>query len=304
MQQLYHQQSKAKPGDHVVLCTTGKGNYVGTVYSVMQVVTGWFGEGDDRFFIDGEKRPSIQGTGTEDYFGDAWGFREFAGAFNGVPLYEGPLAGDRVSAYRWHIADPIHFKKSLTFSIEHRGSVIDDNGVQKSSSNERADRISSVAFWYQAPIAFSDSGLPPAAERIPPYQVMLAANLKVTANPSKIEKETAGINFVPEMPDGEIEFEFDVSEAGKYKFSAVLIDNVFGSRYQPMVDNQPAGPVLDMVSKGSDWKEYILGTYRFEKGRHTFKLQGKGASEFRRTLVPEKFAIGVSSLSLLRLDSL
>ena len=97
----YHQQNPAKPGDHVILNTTGRGNYVGTIYSVLQVVNGWFGEGDDRFYIDGEKIPSIQGTGTEDYFGDAWGFREFAGPFQGVSLYEGHWR--EIVTYRWHI---------------------------------------------------------------------------------------------------------------------------------------------------------------------------------------------------------
>ncbi len=206
----YHQQTPAKPGDHIILNTTGRGNYIGTVYSVLQTKNGWFGEGDDRFYIDGEQIPSIQGTGTEDYFGDAWGFREFAGSFHGVPLYEGPLAGDRVTAYRWHIADPIRFRKSLKFSIEHRGSVVDNQGNQLSGSNERADWVSSVAFWYQTPIVFSDQVLPPASQRIPPYQIELAAGLKIKATPDKITREKVGVNFEPEIPDGEIEFELVV----------------------------------------------------------------------------------------------
>jgi len=84
----YNQQTPAKPGDHIILNTKGQGNYAGTVYSVIQKENGWFGEGDDRFYIDGETSPSIQGTGTEDYFCDSWGFREFAGSFHGVTLYE------------------------------------------------------------------------------------------------------------------------------------------------------------------------------------------------------------------------
>jgi len=300
----YHQQPKAKPGDHLVLQTNGRGNYVGTVYSVLQTVNGWFGEGDDRFFIDGETIPSIQGTGTEDYFGDAWGFREFAGSFNGVPLYEGPLVGDRVSAYRWHILDPIRFSKSLKFSIEHRGSNEDENGKELSRSDERADWISSVAFWYQTPIVFSESGLPPAIERIPPYQVLLASDLKFKAIPDKTKSEKTGIDFLPEQPDGEIEFEFDVSKPGRYRITTVLVDNLFGSRYQPFIDNQPAGPVLDLISKGSDWREFTLGTFNLAQGKHTFKLQGKGASVNSRPNVTAKFAVGISSLSLLPLDNL
>ena len=298
----YHQQYPARPGDHVILNTVGRGNYIGTVYSVIQTQNGWFGEGDDRFYIDGEKNPSIQGTGTEDYFGDAWGFREFAGSYHGVSEYEGPLKGDRVSAYRWHIEDPIRFSKSLKFTLEHRGSDVDMNGKQLSSSNERADWISSVAFWYQTPVVFSDSALPPANKRIPPYQIMLASDLKIKATPDKVTKESDGIQFSPEVPDGKIEFEFEVKQPGRYKISAVLVDNLFGSKYQPLIDDQPAGPVLDMVSKGGDWKEYGFGYFNLNPGKHTFKLHGGGASENRKLSFPERYAVGISSLILLRLE--
>ena len=300
----YNQQNPAKPGDHLILSTTGRGNYIGTVYSVLQLKTGWFGEGDDRFYVDGEKVPSIQGTGTEDYFGDAWGFREFAGSYHGVTLYEGPLEGDRVSAYRWHIEDPVRFEKSLKFTIEHKGSVVDMQGKQLSRSDERADWISSVAFWYQTPAVFSDSGIPPADKRIPPYQILLASDLKMKANPDKMAREKAGIQFLPETPDGSIEFEFEVKESGRYKISAVLVDDLFGSKYLPLIDDQPAGPVLDMASKGDDWTEYNFGYFNLDHGKHQFKLQGKGVSQGRNLALPEKYAIGISSLILLRIEDL
>ncbi len=57
---------------------------------------------------------------------------------------------------------PVRFDKSLKFTIEHRGSIFDDEGNQHSSSGERADWISSVAFWYQTPITYSEQPLPPA----------------------------------------------------------------------------------------------------------------------------------------------
>lgn len=301
----YHQQSPAKPGDHVILNTTGRGNYIGTVYSAHQVKTGWFGEGDDRFYIDGEKVPSIQGTGTEDYFGDSWGFREFAGPFHGVTLYEGVLAGDRVTAYRWHIPDPIRFQKSLKFSMEHRGSVVDMNGKKLSSSGERPDWVSSVAFWYQTPITFSDVSLPPAKKRVPPYKILLASTLNMKAVPDKTDKEDVkAVFFQPETADGEIEFEFEIKESGTYKFSAILVDSLFGSRYQPLLDNVIAGPVLDMNSKEGDWDEYVFGMFKLDQGKHKFKLQGKGLSPNARPSVPKKFMIGISSLILLRLEDL
>ena len=299
-----HQQNPAKPGDHLILNTTGRGNYIGTVYSVLQLKNGWFGEGDDRFYIDGEKIPSIQGTGTEDYFGDAWGFREFAGSYHGVTLYEGPLTGDRVTAYRWHIQDPVWFEKSLKFTIEHKGSVVDMQGNQLSRSDERADWISSVAFWHQTPIVFSDSGIPPANKRIPPYQIELTSSLKMKATPNNITKEIDGIHFVPGTPDTAIEFEFEVKEPGRYKISAVLVDDLFGSRYQPLIDDQTAGPVLDMASKGGDWTENNFGYFNLDHGKHQFKLQGKGIAPNRNLALPEKYAIGISSLILLRLEDL
>ena len=61
----------------------GRGHYVGTVQSVVSVSDGWYGEGDDFFYIDGEKEPSLRGTGTEDYFCDGWGFCPQDGPYYG-----------------------------------------------------------------------------------------------------------------------------------------------------------------------------------------------------------------------------
>ena len=85
----YRQEFPAKVGrNYVVLDTQGKGTYVGTVLSVYSRTGGWFGEGDDFFYIDGEVEPSIRGTGTEDYFSDAWGFRELNRPYYGVTVFE------------------------------------------------------------------------------------------------------------------------------------------------------------------------------------------------------------------------
>jgi len=300
----YHQQTPAKPGDHVILNTKGKGNYIGTVYSAQQVQTGWFGEGDDRFYIDGEKEPSIQGTGTEDYFGDAWGFREFSGQFQGVSLYEGILAGDRLTAYRWHIPDPIRFQESLKFTIEHRGSKFDEIGEKLSSSSERADWISSVAFWYQTPITFSDSELPLANKRVAPYQILIASTLEMEASPNKVKKEMVAVHFTPETPDAEIEFKFNVKETGTYKVSAILADSPFGGLYQPFVDNHLAGPILDMVSDGGDFFEHNFGNFKLKAGEHSFKLKGKGDSIKKRPSLINKYQVSISTLILLRIEDL
>lgn len=104
---MYRQEFPCVMGRNFLIADIeGRGHYVGTVQSVYHVSPGWYGEGDDFFFIDGEEEPRLRGTGTEDYFCDAWGFRQFSGPFYGVPLWEGYDTGDRSTAYRWHIADP------------------------------------------------------------------------------------------------------------------------------------------------------------------------------------------------------
>lgn len=142
-----------------MLKVEGRGHYVGTVLSVVQGEAGWFGEGDDFFYVDGEAKPSLEGTGTEDYFNDAWSLHVSDGLYTGVPVAEGTGLGARMSAYRWHLGDPIPFTKSLRFDLEHKGWTFNPDGSVKSAFGERTDLLSSVAFWYQQGIA---QGLPVA----------------------------------------------------------------------------------------------------------------------------------------------
>ena len=112
----------------------------------------WFGEGDEKIYIDGEEKPSIWGTGTEDYFLSAWGLKTTSTPYFGTPYFDQwGIVGGHTSAYRWHIHDPIVFNKSIKVTIEHWGWISpDENPEGKTHSwNERQDDYSSVAFWYQ-----------------------------------------------------------------------------------------------------------------------------------------------------------
>ncbi len=144
-------------GNYVILDATGRGQYAGVTMSVFQNQDDWWGEGDDIIFIDGEKRPSINGTGSEDYFLGAWGFA--GGPFNyllyGAPVVGGYLAGSRSSVYRFHLAAPITFKKSIRVTIEH------------GHANHRSDNFFSVAYWYQTEPHAKFPPLPPVEERLP-----------------------------------------------------------------------------------------------------------------------------------------
>ena len=301
----YRQEFPARPGDYTILETRGRGNYVGTVFSVQQVTNGWFGEGDDRFSIDGEKLPSLRGTGTEDYFNDSWGFRPFAAPYHGVTVYEGVFAGDRVSAYRWHVADPIRFRESLRFTIEHRGSRVTDEGRKVSSSGERPDWVSSVAFWYQTPPVAGGEPLPPATNRVAPYRVLPARQLALHADPPGVlRSEDEGMIYEPGRPDARLDCEFEVTEPGRYQVAAVLILSLFSGRYQPFVDGQPVGPELDLCVREEDWTWFSFDLHDLKAGKHTLKFEGRGASTHHRTKAQPRFAIGVSSVVLLRLEDL
>lgn len=124
----------------------GNGRYVGTFLAWTQLSDGWFGEGEFKFYIDGDgKFPTICGTGTEDYFGGSYGFPEvFSNAYTGNTLKREEGNGPRTwSLYRWHIMDPVCFRHDLRAGIQALGWW--PNGRYQ----PLADDIASVAYWYQ-----------------------------------------------------------------------------------------------------------------------------------------------------------
>ncbi len=141
----------------------GKGHYVGTYLAYGSNKNGWWGEGEIKFFMDGDTDfPTINGTGTEDYFNGAYDFdsqtkniagveeshyTEFSGPYTGLPQV---IRGDghyeiaqRFGLYRWHILDPIRFDKDLKVTIQDLGWHADGRYLPLQ------DDIASVAFWYQ-----------------------------------------------------------------------------------------------------------------------------------------------------------
>ncbi len=117
---------------------------MGTVLNALQVAPGWFGEGDDLFYVDDDPVPVIMGTGTEDYANDAWSFRVGEGPYTGVTVADGTETGARMTAYRWHLNDPIPFRTSLRAAIEHGGWTFNEDGTVRSAFEERPDLFSKV----------------------------------------------------------------------------------------------------------------------------------------------------------------
>jgi hypothetical protein len=144
--------------NYAFLEATGHGHFVGVTHAVEQNQNGWFGEGDDMIFIDGDKMPTINGTGTEDYYNGAWDFggQPFDYVHNGAPYIVDPeRIGGRYCLYRWHIESPIAFEKSIRVTIEH------------GHANHRSDNFYSTAYWYQAEPHAAFPALPAPADRVP-----------------------------------------------------------------------------------------------------------------------------------------
>jgi len=144
-------------GNYVWMEAAGRGHFVGVTMSVLQNQDGWWGEGDDMFFVDGDKLPSIEGTGAEDYFLGAWGFgdKPFSFELFGAPVKGDEVVGSHTSVYRFHLDSPIPFTKSIRATIEH------------GHANHRSDNYYSVAYWYQTEPHAPFPPLPPVDQRIP-----------------------------------------------------------------------------------------------------------------------------------------
>jgi hypothetical protein len=142
----------------------GRGRYVGTLLAWTQTEKGWFGEGEIKFYLDGDDQfPTICGTGTEDYFQGSYGFsKAYTTPYTGtvLPASESAAPPNFWSLYRWHIQDPINFEQSLRVTIQTLGWGAD--GKYKKLS----DDISSVAYWYQAEPHAPFPKLPNAPERL------------------------------------------------------------------------------------------------------------------------------------------
>jgi D-arabinan exo alpha-(1,3)/(1,5)-arabinofuranosidase (non-reducing end) len=134
----------------------GQGHYVGTHLLWGARSEGWWGEGEIKFFMDGDAEfPTIAGTGTEDYFGGSYNFenrqtkqyQEFTTPYSGLPLVVRPdglyQSQQRFSLYRWHITDPIRFDRDLKVTIQALGWRSGGRYLPLQ------DDIASVAYWYQ-----------------------------------------------------------------------------------------------------------------------------------------------------------
>jgi hypothetical protein len=148
--------------NYVALEAEGAGQLVGLHLQVDNLGGGWYGEGDDMIFVDGRPGgawpPTYPGTGTEEVFGGgACPNHAYSGPYTGFHLVENPDFAGKSAMYRWYLAEPVRFARSLVWSIEH------------GHDNCYANDYTSVAYWYQLEPHAPFPALPAARERLPRF---------------------------------------------------------------------------------------------------------------------------------------
>jgi len=273
--------------DWTMLKTEGRGRFCGVMLHVWNPRGGWWGEGDEKFFVDGETFPSTIGTGSEDYFGYAWCCPDlFQNCYHCQTISSGNRG--HVSVSRWHIADNIPFQKSF------------EGAIEKYYPNSKPTLYACIAYWYQAP-GGNDPYEPVAvADRIgyakPPEPRIVKGAIE--AETMNVVKKTGGNvrpqpmgNYAPKWssdcqmwwthgkPGDRLELEVPVKKSGKYKVSTNLTKAIDYAIIQLYLDETKLGSPIDCWNDGVIATGPIgLGTHDLEAGKHTFGLVITGAN--------------------------
>ena len=289
----YRQEYPVLKGqDYVLLETKGRGHFVGAVLGVRMRSPAWFGEGDEKIYIDGETTPSIWGTGTEDYFLAAWGLETSSTPYFGVPFFDDRTIGGHVSSYRWHLHDPVVFRTGIKVTLEHWGWMSEDENpaYQATSWNEREDDYASVAFWYQTGEPTFTYRAPGAAERRLPGLARTVVRAWDSAVPrrhgegeiAKAVEQNNGEDFLVYRPVRQagawLEFPISVAAKEPLRLQIDATRSPDGGLYQAFLDGVKIGEPLDFYANPLSESVFPLLDFWPEPGPHILKLVCAGKS--------------------------
>ncbi len=273
--------------DWPFLKTTGAGRFVGFMLHIWNPRGSWWGEGDEKFFVDGEKFPSTFGTGSEDYFGYAWGDPKlFQNAYHNQTHNEHNNKG-HISVNRWHIPDQVPFQRQF------------EGDIEKYYSNERPTRYAGMAYWYLAP-GGQDPYLPvPLADRTNYYAELPESKVAgaIEGERLKILACTGGHTEEQDMtawpdhqwsndgqlwwngakPGDRLDLELPVTNAGRYRIMAQFTKAIDYGIVKVSLDGVQLGQPIDLFHDGViPTSELKLGSRDLTAGSHklTFEITG------------------------------
>ena len=285
----------------------GRGVFVGAAFAIANPVKAWWGEGDEKIYVDGEQFHSHFGTGTEDYFGYAWCCPElFTHAYHNQPRCDGPGNYGRTAVNRWHVLDRIPFERDFRFDMEiwhwWGGHV---------------PEISIATYWYARPGATSNRGVPKpvelalavlspyAAYRVPGAlegEEMQIVSSTGTVEPQEIDRcsNDRHLWWRDGRPGERLVLSFDVAAAGRYHVYGRFVEAGDYGIVRLTFNDQPAAELLDLYNKKvTAGAERLLGTIELCEGVNTLAAEIAGCNE--RAL--PKYMFGLDYLRLEAVDA-
>jgi hypothetical protein len=259
------------PFDTNFLATTGEGKVVGTVYEIANPVLIWWGEGDQKIFVDGDKFPSTFGTGTEDDYGFAYGDNNpFRRPYHAQTLVDGPWSGGHISLNRWYVLDALPYRTGIRFDQEMWHWM------------PCRPTWSHVVYWYARP------GTPgPAAinrRLLPPVDLGIRENM-VALEGEDLRHEVTGGSAGKERlancsgaehlvwrgarPGDKLTVHFKVPKAGRYAVELNLCQSPTYGRQRLFVNGKAVGGVIDGYSPKLYFLHPKLGVFDLKEGNNT-----------------------------------
>ena len=272
--------------DWTLLKTEGAGRFCGVMLHVWNPRGGWWGEGDEKFFVDGEKFPSTIGTGSEDYFGYAWSNPElFTRPFHDQTISENNAG--HICVNRWEIAENVPFQKSFEGCIE------------KYWPNAKPTLYDCVAYWYLAPGGKDPYAPVPLAERMVwPQPNITRIKGAIEGEKMKVMAKTAGETQVQELsgfgdgwsnsshlwwtgakPGAKLDLALGVKKEGKYKLTTQLTKARDYGIVQLYLDDKKVGSPIDLYNPDVVPSGPIdLGTHKLDVKVHKLTFEVVGAN--------------------------
>lgn len=276
-------QGQSRPfKDLNFLDVKGEGYWLGSMLHVSNPTPAWWGEGDEKVYVDGESFPSTFGTGTEDYYGYAWCSPEvFQRPYHAQPRCDGPANFGQTSVNRFHIVDPIPYRKSMKFDIErwHWEDV--------------PSTFARTAYWYAkpggtGPVAINRKLLlPPLMEPPKPVAGAIEGEKLEVLEMTGGQRESQG-GFWPlssgyqlwwRNPEvgNRLRLKVNVKEAGTYEVVGNFCHAADYGIHRMKLNGKDLG-TRDFYGTGIDWKKVTLGTIELPKGDVELEVEAVGAN--------------------------
>jgi len=274
--------------DWTMLKTEGRGRFCGVMLHVWNPRGGWWGEGDEKFFVDGEKFPSTFGTGAEAYFGYAWcNPTLFENCYHNQTISMNNKG--HISVNRWHITDNVPFQKSFEAAIE------------KYYPNTKPTLYAATTYWYQAAGQKDPYEPVPVDQRKGYWGPIEIFKIKgsIEGEDLKVLSKTGGNHQVQDMsgwgtewsneaqlwwtdgkPGNTLELAVPVAEAGNYRLKMQFTKAIDYGIVQLYLDGAKLGSPIDLFNDGVIATGALdMGTHDLTEGRHTLKVEIVGANE-------------------------